>query len=174
MIVVEGLLSQFRARICKPGIDFQPRRGAGATNLFVVPARQATGTQAGGIDTSESIPGLHKRSQTRAQQSRLQGKFTSEKERMLDINLIQFGYITRLLQWGGGVYLTCSNHFYLSSLRLEGGGPAPCALTTLRPCNTDRIDTCPPPHCHPSFVSGCVLGGQNTRLIIQVRLAAIC
>jgi hypothetical protein len=37
----------------------------GATTLFVVPARQ--GNKAGGIDFSESIPGLHKRSQIRAQ-----------------------------------------------------------------------------------------------------------
>ncbi len=37
---------------------------AGATTLFVVPARQAT--YAGEIDSSESIPGLHKRLQIRA------------------------------------------------------------------------------------------------------------
>jgi hypothetical protein len=38
---------------------------ASTTTLFIVPACQPT--QAGGIDTSESIPGLHKRLQIRAQ-----------------------------------------------------------------------------------------------------------
>ncbi len=38
---------------------------AGTTALFVVAARQAT--QAGEVDSSESIPGLHKRLQIRAQ-----------------------------------------------------------------------------------------------------------
>jgi hypothetical protein len=36
---------------------------------------------------------------------------------VLDINLIWFGYIARLSQWGGGGYFT----YYLPSLRLEKG-----------------------------------------------------
>jgi hypothetical protein len=40
---------------------------------------------------------------------------------LLDINLIRFGYISRLSQWGGGGYYTLSNYFYLPSLRLGGG-----------------------------------------------------
>jgi hypothetical protein len=48
----------------RPGIDSQiPAWRAGMTT-FVKPARQAT--EAGGIDSSESIPGLHKRLQIRA------------------------------------------------------------------------------------------------------------
>ncbi len=49
------------------------------------------------------------------------------------LNLIWFGNITRLSQWGGGGYFLCSNDFYLPSLCVEegGGGSAPCALTTL-------------------------------------------
>ncbi len=64
-----GLLYQpARARICKPfkepGIDSQHGQ-AGTTTLLVVPARQVT--LAGRIDSSESIPGLLKRLQIRAQ-----------------------------------------------------------------------------------------------------------
>jgi hypothetical protein len=54
-----------RARICIPFMEPRnrfPARRAGTTTLFVVLARQA-----GGIDSSESIPGLHKRLQIRAQ-----------------------------------------------------------------------------------------------------------
>ncbi len=55
------------ARICKrfkePRNRFLGWR-AGTTNLFFVPARQAT--LAGGIDSSESMPGLLKRLQRRA------------------------------------------------------------------------------------------------------------
>ncbi len=55
------------ARICRtfkePRNRF-PAWRAGPTTLHVVPARQAT--WAGWIDFSESIPGLHKRLQTRA------------------------------------------------------------------------------------------------------------
>jgi hypothetical protein len=47
-----------------PGIDFQPGRASIAT-LFDVPARKDT--SAGGIDSLESIPGLLKRLQIRAQ-----------------------------------------------------------------------------------------------------------
>jgi hypothetical protein len=36
--------------------------------------------------------------------------------------LIWIGYIARLSQWGGGGYFTCSNDFYLHSLRREGVG----------------------------------------------------
>jgi hypothetical protein len=61
-----GGSSALRARICKPR---KPRNRftawqACTTTLFVVSARQAT--QGGGIDSSESIPGLHKRLQIRA------------------------------------------------------------------------------------------------------------
>jgi len=57
-----------RARICRP---FQEPRNrfpawrAGTTTLFGAPGRQAT--QADEIDSSDSIPGLHKRLQIRAQ-----------------------------------------------------------------------------------------------------------
>ncbi len=57
-----------RARICKPFKEPRnrfPAWLAATTTLFVVPARQAA--QAGGIDSSESIPGLLKRLQIRAQ-----------------------------------------------------------------------------------------------------------
>ncbi len=50
-----------RARICKPfkeSMNRFPASRTDATTLFVVPARQAT--SAGGIDSLESIPGLHK------------------------------------------------------------------------------------------------------------------
>ncbi len=50
------------------------------------------------------------------------GEFTSEPERCLTKNFIWFGYIARLSQWRRGGYLTLSNDFYLSSLRLGGGG----------------------------------------------------
>jgi hypothetical protein len=58
------------------------------------------------------------------------GSSHRRKRTLLDINLIWFGYITRLSQWGRGGYFTCSNDFYLPSLRLEdvGGGSAPCAV----------------------------------------------
>jgi hypothetical protein len=41
---------------------------------------------------------------------------------LLDINLIEFGYIARLSRWGGGSVFTRSNDFYLPSLGLEEGG----------------------------------------------------
>ncbi len=44
----------------EPKNRFSARR-AGATNLFVVPARQASWAEE--IESSESIPGLHKRLQ---------------------------------------------------------------------------------------------------------------
>ncbi len=56
-----------RARICKPFKGPRnrfPAWRASMTTLFVVPARQAT--EAGEIDSSESIPGLHKHLQIRA------------------------------------------------------------------------------------------------------------
>jgi hypothetical protein len=60
--------NSFRARICKsfkePRNPF-PAYRASASTLFVVPARQAT--KAAGVDSSESIPGLHKCLQIRAQ-----------------------------------------------------------------------------------------------------------
>jgi hypothetical protein len=64
-----GFLSVlYRARICKlfkePRNRF-PAWRAGTITLFVAPARHAT--QAGGIESSESIPGLLKRLQIRAQ-----------------------------------------------------------------------------------------------------------
>jgi hypothetical protein len=62
--------NSFRARICKPYKEPRnrfPANRASATTLFVVPARQAT--KAGGVDSSESIPGLHKCLQIRAQSS---------------------------------------------------------------------------------------------------------
>jgi hypothetical protein len=37
-------------------------------------------------------------------------------------NLIWFGHIARLFQWGAGVYFTRSNDFYLTLLRLGEGG----------------------------------------------------
>ncbi len=58
---------QYRARIRRPFKESQnrfPAWRARTTTLFVLPARQAT--QAGEIDSSESIPGLHKHLQTRA------------------------------------------------------------------------------------------------------------
>ncbi len=46
---------------------------------------------------------------------------------LLDINLISFGYIARLSQWGGGGYLLVSNDFCLPFAMLRGGGgTAPC------------------------------------------------
>jgi len=57
----------FLTRICKPFKEPRnrfPARLAGTTTLFVVPARQAA--QTGGIDSSESIPGLLKRLRVRA------------------------------------------------------------------------------------------------------------
>jgi hypothetical protein len=55
------------ARICKPFKEprnrFQAWR-ARTTTLFIVHARQATKVR--GMDSSESIPGLHKRLQIRA------------------------------------------------------------------------------------------------------------
>jgi hypothetical protein len=57
-----------RARIFRPFEEprnrFPPLR-TGTIILYVVPARQET--WASGIDSSESIPGLHKRLQIRAQ-----------------------------------------------------------------------------------------------------------
>jgi hypothetical protein len=56
-----------RARICKPFKEPRNRFSAwraGTTTLFVVPARQAS--WAGGIESSESIPGLLKHLQIRA------------------------------------------------------------------------------------------------------------
>ncbi len=56
-----------RARTCKPFKEPRnrfPSWRSGTTTLFVGPARQTT--KAGGIDFSESIPGLHKRLQIRA------------------------------------------------------------------------------------------------------------
>jgi hypothetical protein len=58
----------YRARIFKPFKEPRNRFLAwrtGMTTLYVVPARQAT--QAGGTDSSESIPGLLKCLQIRAQ-----------------------------------------------------------------------------------------------------------
>jgi hypothetical protein len=62
------LAHRTRARICKPFFQ-EPRNRfpasrAGSTTLFDVPARQAT--QAGRIDSLESIPGLLKSLQIRA------------------------------------------------------------------------------------------------------------
>jgi hypothetical protein len=57
-----------RARICKPFKEHRnrfPAGRAGTKTLFVVPVRQATET--GGNNYSESIPGLLKRLQIRAQ-----------------------------------------------------------------------------------------------------------
>jgi hypothetical protein len=58
---------KYRARICKsfkePRNRF-PAWRAGTTTLLVVPARQVA--QAGAIDSSESIHGLHERLQIRA------------------------------------------------------------------------------------------------------------
>jgi hypothetical protein len=53
------------------------------------------------------------------QHFRLQSEFTSA---LLDINFRRLCYIDRLSQWGGGMYFTRSNNFYLPSLRLEEGG----------------------------------------------------
>ncbi len=56
------------ARICKPFKEPRnrfPAWEAGTTTLFVVPAGMQA-TEAGRIDSSESIPGLHKRLQIRA------------------------------------------------------------------------------------------------------------
>ncbi len=56
-----------RTRIFKPFKEPRnrfPSWRSGTTTLFVGPARQTT--YAGGIDFSESIPGLHKRLQIRA------------------------------------------------------------------------------------------------------------
>ncbi len=55
------------ARICKPLKEPRnrfPAWRAGTTTLFVVPARQTT--EAGEIDSSESVPGLHIHLQIRA------------------------------------------------------------------------------------------------------------
>jgi hypothetical protein len=41
---------------------------------------------------------------------------------LLGINLIWFGYIARLSQWGGGGVFLSFNDFYLASLCLGGGG----------------------------------------------------
>jgi hypothetical protein len=60
-------MNSARARIFRPFKKPKnrfPAWRAGTTTLFVVPARQAT--WAGEIDSSESIPGLHKRLQMRA------------------------------------------------------------------------------------------------------------
>ncbi len=62
-----ALSKQSWARICKPFKEPRNRFSAcrvGTTTLFVVPARLAT--EAGRIDSSESIPGLYKRLQIRA------------------------------------------------------------------------------------------------------------
>ncbi len=59
--------SGLRARICKPFKETRnrfPAWRAGTTTLFVVLARHST--LAGGIDSSESIPGLLKCLQIRA------------------------------------------------------------------------------------------------------------
>ncbi len=61
-------VTQIRARICRPFKEPRnlfPAWRASTTTLFVVPASQAT--KAGGIDSSESNPELHKRLQIRAQ-----------------------------------------------------------------------------------------------------------
>ncbi len=61
---------------------------------------------------------------------------------LLDINLIWFGSIDRLSQWRGGRYFTCSNNFYLPSLRLEEGGGVSTLwirITALRIRNTDTM-----------------------------------
>ncbi len=60
-------IKEDRARICrllKKPRNLFPAWRAGTTTLFVVPARQAT--QAGWIDSLESISGLYKRLQIRA------------------------------------------------------------------------------------------------------------
>jgi hypothetical protein len=67
----------FHARICKlvkePRNRF-PAWRAGTTTLFDVPARQAT--QAGGIDSLESIPGLLKRFQIWAPEINFQNQYS--------------------------------------------------------------------------------------------------
>jgi hypothetical protein len=63
-----GNIVVVRARICRPFKEPRnrfPAWRACTTTLFVVPARQATWV--GGIGLSESIPGLYKRLQIRAQ-----------------------------------------------------------------------------------------------------------
>jgi len=60
----------FRARICKSFMEPRNRFSAwraGTTTLLDVPARRAALT--GGIASSESIPGLHKRLKIRPQYS---------------------------------------------------------------------------------------------------------
>jgi hypothetical protein len=62
----------FRARICKPFQEPRNRFPAWrdcTTTLFVVAARHAT--EAGGIESSESIPGLLEHFQIRAQEMKL-------------------------------------------------------------------------------------------------------
>ncbi len=64
------IFPEARARICRPYKEHRnwfPVWRAGTATLFDVPASQAT--LAGGIDSLESIPGLLKRQQIRAQPS---------------------------------------------------------------------------------------------------------
>ncbi len=65
----QELIVQYWARICQPVKEPRnrfPAWRAGTTTLFFVPACQAT-YKAGRIHSSESISGLHKRLQVRAQ-----------------------------------------------------------------------------------------------------------
>ncbi len=66
--MVNNGLQDIRARICGPFKESRnrfPTWRACMTTIFVVLARQAT--YAGGINSSESIPGLQKRLQIQAQ-----------------------------------------------------------------------------------------------------------
>jgi hypothetical protein len=73
------------ARICKPFKEPRkrfPACRASTTTLFVVPVRQAT--YAGGIESSESIPGLLKRLLIRAQCSARLDRIFRDSHKSLD------------------------------------------------------------------------------------------
>ncbi len=63
---------------------------------------------------------------------------------MLDINVIWFGYIARLSQWGGEDIFTRSNDIYLDSLCLEGRGQHTVTVTVYlkssKSCERARLD----------------------------------
>ncbi len=77
---------------------------------------------------------------------------------LLDINLIWFGYIARLFQWGGGGYFTRSNDFYLPShawMGRGGRGSALCDCTISdcfpRSCPSQAMNNPLPPRARLLF-----------------------
>ncbi len=62
------------------------------------------------------------------------------------LNLIWFGYIARLSQWGGGGLFPRSNDFYLPLLQVEEGGQGVGTLWSVFSGLTAREIDIPPPY----------------------------